>query len=442
MKHILIALVIAFSCSFNLSAQPYTPGPENLAARKDFQNMKFGLFIHWGAFSILSDGEWVMNNKNIKVEDYRRLKDIFNPTAFDAKKWVSAAKSAGMKYITFVTRHHDGFSNWDTRQSDWKITETPYGKDVLAELATECRKEGIKLFLYYSLLDWSRTDYHYATGKTGKGTGRTEKGNWNDYVTFMKAQLTELLTNYGEIGGIWFDGHWDQLDNDKDKSLKAKVDWHYDEIYSLIHKLQPQCLIGNNHHLSPIAGEDFQMFEKDLPGLNTSGFGGASISQLPLETCETMNNSWGFNITDRKYKSVKQLLHYLVNDAGRNANFLLNVGPMPNGVIQPENIDTLAKIGDWMKQYGASIYGTRGNVIDVQDWGLVTSKDKILYAHIINKIAGTSVVLPGLKHKVAAASLMKDGRKLKFRQTSAQTTIYLDGVAMDDIDTIIELKIK
>jgi alpha-L-fucosidase len=435
-------LFIFISASFSLNAQHYTPTAANVAARKDFQDMKFGMFIHWGAFSVLSDGEWVMNNKNIKVEDYKRLKDIFNPTAFDAKKWVAAAKSAGMKYITFITRHHDGFSNWDTKQSDWKITETPYGKDIIAPLAKECKEQGIKLFLYYSLLDWSRNDYHYATGKTGKGTGRTEQGDWNNYIAFMKAQLTELLTNYGEIGGIWFDGHWDQLDNDKDKALKSKVDWHYDEIYALIHKLQPQCLVGNNHHLSPLPGEDFQMFEKDLPGLNTTGFGGASISHLPLETCETMNNSWGFNITDRKYKSVKQLIHYLVNDAGRDANFLLNVGPMPNGVIQPENVDTLAKVGDWVKEYGNSIYGTRGNVIEVQDWGLVTSKDKTLYAHVIHKITQPFINLPKLKQKVIGASLMKDGTKLKFKQTADQTIIYLDGVKMDDVDTIIELKIK
>jgi alpha-L-fucosidase len=436
-------LFIFISASFSLNAQQhYTPTAANLASRKDFQNMKFGMFIHWGAFSVLSDGEWVMNNKNIKVEDYKRLKDIFNPTAFDAKKWVAAAKSAGMKYITLITRHHDGFSNWDTKQSDWKITETPYGKDIVKQMADECHKEGIKLFLYYSLLDWSRNDYQYATGKTGKGTGRTEKGNWEDYIAFMKAQLTELLTNYGEIGGIWFDGHWDQLDNDTDKSLKSKVNWHYDEIYSLIHKLQPQCLVGNNHHLSPIEGEDFQLFEKDLPGLNTTGFGGASVSQLPLETCETMNNTWGFSITDRKYKTVKQLIHYLVNDAGRDANFLLNVGPMPNGVIQPENIDTLAKVGDWMKVNGASIYGTRGNIIGVQDWGLVTAKDKILYAHVIHKITKTFITLPKLKQKVVSASLMKGGTKLKFKQTANETIVYLDGVAMDDIDTIIELKIK
>ncbi|SMD05424.1 alpha-L-fucosidase [Pedobacter nyackensis] len=436
------SLLIFISASLGLSAQQYVPTSANLAARKEFQDMKFGMFIHWGAFSVLGDGEWVMTNKNIKVGDYKRLKDIFNPTAFDAEKWVTAAKNAGMKYITFITRHHDGFSNWDTKQSDWKITETPYGKDVLAPLAKECHRQGIKLFLYYSLLDWSRNDYQYATGKTGKGTGRTEKDDWNNYIAFMKAQLTELLTNYGEIGGIWFDGHWDQLDNDKDKSLKSKVDWHYDEIYALIHKLQPQCMVGNNHHLSPLPGEDFQMFEKDLPGLNTTGFGGASISQLPLETCETMNNSWGFNITDRKYKSVKQLIHYLVNDAGRDANFLLNVGPMPNGVIQPENVDTLAKVGDWMKVYGASIYGTRGNVIEVQDWGLITSKDKTLYAHVIHKITQPFINLPKLKQKVVAAALMKDGTKLKFKQTADQTTIYLNGVKMDDMDTIIELKIK
>lgn len=442
MKLRLIILLFAMSCSLGLSAQQYTPTAENLASRKDFQDMKFGMFIHWGAFSVLSDGEWVMNNKNIKVADYKRLKGIFNPTAFDAAQWVNAAKSAGMKYITLITRHHDGFSNWDTKQSDWKITETPYGKDIVAQVAKECHKQGIKLFLYYSLLDWSRTDYQYATGKTGKGTGRTEKGDWNNYIAFMKAQLTELLTNYGEISGIWFDGHWDQLDNDKDKTLKSKVDWHYDEIYNLIHKLQPQCMVGNNHHLSPIPGEDFQMFEKDLPGANTTGFGGASISQLPLETCETMNNSWGFNITDRKYKTVKQLIHYLVNDASRNANFLLNVGPMPNGIIQPENIDTLVKIGDWMKVYGASIYGTRGNLIDVQEWGGVTAKEKTLYAHVINKLKQPAITLPKLQQKVVSAALMNGGTKLKFKQTADQTTVYLDGVTMDDIDTIIELKIK
>jgi alpha-L-fucosidase len=200
-------------------AQSYTPTAENLAARQNFQDMKFGMFIHWGASSVLGHGEWVMNNRNIRVEEYKNLIRVFNPIDFDAKAWVATAKNAGMKYITFITRHHDGFSNWDTKQSDWKITNTPYGKDALKQLSEECHKEGIKLFCYYSLLDWYRSDYQYETGKTGKGTGRTKKSDWSSYINFMKAQLTELLTNYGEIDGIWFDGHWDQLDNDHDKTL-------------------------------------------------------------------------------------------------------------------------------------------------------------------------------------------------------------------------------
>ena len=281
-----------------------------------------------------------------------------------------------MHYITFISRHHDGFSNWDTKQSDWKITNTPYAKDALKQLADECHKQGIKLFCYYSLLDWYRSDYQYETGRTGKGSGRTEKSNWDHYISFMKAQLTELLTNYGEISGIWFDGHWDQLDNDNDKNQVSKVNWHYDEIYKLIHSLQPKCLISNNHHLAPIPGEDFQAFEKDLPGHNTTGFGGASVSALPLETCETMNDSWGFNINDRNYKSVKKIIQYIVKAAGYNANFLLNVGPMPDGSIQSEFADTLKAVGKWMQQNGETIYGTRGDVIPPKDWGTITIKNK------------------------------------------------------------------
>ena len=440
-----LAHFIIFFCLgiISLQAQTYTPTVENLAARQEFQDMKFGMFIHWGASSVLGDGEWVMNNKNIGVHEYGRLINIFNPQNFDAKKWVATAKAGGMKYITFITRHHDSFSNWDTKQSDWKITNTPYGKDALKQLADECHKEGIKLFLYYSLLDWYRSDYQYETGKTGKGTGRTEKSDWESYIRFMKAQLTELLTEYGKIDGIWFDGHWDQLDNDTDKTLKSKVDWHYDEIYKLIHSLQPQCLISNNHHLLPIPGEDFQAFEKDLPGGNSTGFGGQSISQLPLETCETMNDSWGFKITDTKYKSTKDLIHYLVNAASLNANFLLNVGPMPDGTIQPEFVATLKEIGDWMKVNGQSIYGTRGGIIKSQDWGVVTAKEKIAYAHIIKTPKDSSFILiPKMKSKIVKCNLLNSNKALKFKMKLEGTYVYLEGITLDPIDTIIELQLK
>ena len=440
-KSILILSLTSFIvCSF---AQTYTPTAENLAARKEFQDIKFGMFIHWGASSVLGAGEWVMNNRNIKVDDYTKLIHIFNPENFDAAKWVATAKSAGMKYITFITRHHDGFSNWDTKQSDWKITKTSYGKDAFKQLADECHKQGIKIFCYYSLLDWYRSDYQYETGRTGKGTGRTEKSVWENYIKFMKAQLTELLTNYGEISGIWFDGHWDQLDNDTDKKQVSKVNWHYDEIYKLIHSLQPKCLISNNHHLAPIPGEDFQAFEKDLPGHNTTGFGGAGISELPLETCETMNDSWGFNITDRNYKSVKKIVQYLVKAAGYSANFLLNVGPMPDGSIQPEFTDTLKAVGKWMQQNGQTIYGTRGNVIPPKDWGTITIKDKTVYMHILDKPENPSFIfIPELKQKISKATLFGVNKEVKFKQQAEGTFIYLDGVTLNDLDTIIQLDLK
>jgi alpha-L-fucosidase len=434
-----ISLLFFSLCALMVQAQTYTPTPANLAARKQFQDMKFGMFIHWGASSVLGSGEWVMNNRNIRVKEYQNLQRVFNPIDFDAKAWVDAAQGAGMNYITIITRHHDGFSNWDTRESDWKITRTPYGKDALKQLADECHKRGMKIFFYYSLLDWYRNDYQYETGKTGKGTGRTAKSDWNSYIRFMKAQLTELLTQYGEVSGIWFDGHWDQLDNDVDKTLSSKVNWHYDEIYELIHRLQPACMIGNNHHLLPLPGEDFQMFEKDLPGNNTTGFGGADISTLPLETCETMNDSWGYNITDRKYKSVPALIHYMVNAAAHDANFLLNVGPMPTGKIQQEFTDTLAAMGKWMQKNSSSIYGTRGNIIPPQDWGVVTGKDKTFYIHILKSTGLPYVFIPGLKATILSAQQLVGGKKVRFQQQAEGVFVYLEGISTDSIDTIIQL---
>jgi alpha-L-fucosidase len=442
MKNALLIISIWHLLGNAHAQQTYSPSAENLAARNEFQNIKFGMFIHWGASSVLGHGEWVMNNRNIHVSDYNRLIQVFNPQQFDAKKWVSTAKSAGMKYITFITRHHDGFSNWNTQQSDWKITNTPYAKDALKQLADECHKEGIKLFLYYSLLDWYRTDYQYETGRTGKGTGRTRKEDWENYIRFMKSQLAELLTNYGEISGIWFDGHWDQLDNDHDKKQSSKVNWHYDEIYKLIHSLQPACLISNNHHLSPLPGEDFQAFEKDLPGQNTTGFGGASVSQLPLETCETMNDSWGFNITDRKYKTSKSLIHYLVKAAGLNSNFLLNVGPMPDGTIQQEFTDTLKVVGNWMAKNGETIYGTRGSMVKEQDWGVVTAKEKTWYAHILIKPSEQFIFIPNVKAKISKAMLFTNKNILKFKQQTEGVFIYLDNQKLDNVDTILELELK
>ncbi len=436
----LAIVFFSFVMTANVHAQTYTPAPENIAARSVFQDAKFGLFIHWGIFSVLGDGEWVMNNENIPVKDYKKLVDFFNPLEFDAHQWVRMAKNAGMKYITLITRHHDGFSMWDTKYSSYNIMNTPYKKDVVKMIADECHKQDIKLFLYYSLLDWGREDYPHETGRTGQKAERHGHGDYAHYLQFMKNQLTELLTNYGEIAGIWFDGHWDQTKPEGETDRSSRIDWRYDEIYGLIHKLQPQCMIGNNHHLTPFPGEDFQMFERDLPGENKSGLSFQKASdKLPLETCETMNDSWGFNIKDDHYKTVKQLIHYLVNAAGRNANFLLNVGPMPNGKVQTEFVDSLNAVGKWMQQYGESIYGTRGNVMPAKDWGVVTAKGKSIFVHILKDSGLSTLVIEGIQGKVKDCRLMGTDQKVKFKQAKTGLTLNLEGIKFDDIDTIIEV---
>ena len=441
MKKLVIYLFTAIIMT-NGHAQTYTPTAANLEARQQFENAKFGLFIHWGVFSILGDAEWVMQNENIKVKDYTRLMDFFNPTEFNAHDWVAMAKNAGMKYITLITRHHDGFSMWDTKYSDFNIMNTPYHKDVVKMIVDECHKQDMKIFLYYSILDWRRDDYSYWTGRTGQGTGRTVHGDWNNYIKFMENQLTELLTNYGKIDGIWFDGYWDQTAPEGAQDRTPRIDWHLPEIYALIHKLQPACLIGNNHHLSPLPGEDFQMFEKDLPGQNKSGLSFQKPSdQLPLETCETMNNSWGFNIKDDNYKPVNTLIHYLVNAAGRNANFLLNVGPQPNGIIQEEFRDTLQQIGKWMNKFGESIYGTRGNIMPPQDWGVVTSKENKIFVHIL-KDSIQPVVITGIKNKIKSCRLMGSGEQVKYDQNKNEVTIRLHGITLVEPDTIVEIETK
>lgn len=388
---LLFALIFVMA---NLSAQTKAVKPDV----KWFEDARFGMFVHFGPYSVLGDGEWVMNNRPIKTNEYKRLQDFFNPQEFNAAEWVRIAKSAGMKYIAFTSRHHDSFSNWDTKQSDWNIMNTPYGKDIVRQLADECHKQDMKLVLYYSILDWMRSDYQYETGRTGKGSGRTEKSDWNSYINFMKAQLTELLTNYGPIAGIWFDGHWDQTEHENRTDQSTYVDWHYPEIYELIHRLQPECLIANNHHLPPFEGESYQIFERDVPGENKGGLSGQEVSKLPLETCQTINGSWGFDITDDKYKSTKELLHLLIRTAGTGANLLLNVGPMPNGKIQTECVERLQQMGEWMDKYGYTIYGTKQGFTLPQSWGAITNKGKTYYIHILEKdTPSVTLNIPNIK---------------------------------------------
>jgi alpha-L-fucosidase len=427
---LVIFLVIQYS---TLTAQQnYQPSSENLEAREWFQKARFGLFIHWGVYSVLGDGEWVMNNQQIPVSTYEKIPAFFNPTEFDAKEWVDMVKAAGMKYITITSKHHDGFAMYDSKISDYDIVErTPYKKDILKMLADECHRQGIKLFFYHSQLDWHHPDY-FPRGRTGNSSGRPDSGDWYKYLDYMDTQLSELLTNYGEIGGIWFDGMWDKKD----------ADWRLDKTYSLIHKLQPNALVGSNHHLAPFPGEDFQMFEKDLPGHNTTGFSGESkVGALPLETCETINNSWGFNLQDNRNKTQKELIQYVIKAAGYGANFLLNVGPMPNGKIQPDHIKLLKEMGEWLSINGETIYDTEGGPITARDWGVTTQKGNKVYIHILDW-QDESLIIPSWGKKIKSAKLFADKSPVKFSENDFGITLKIPRSKMNDLDTIVELELK
>ncbi len=442
----LLFLAISLSACQGDRAADQAPTPEEQQAEMQewFQDARFGMFIHWGVYSVLGDGEWVMNQKKMTVEEYEKLPPQFNPSEFDAAQWVRTAKDAGMKYITITSKHHDGFAMWDSEVSDYDIVDrTPYGKDPLKMLADECEKQGLKLFFYHSHLDWHHPDY-YPRGRTGHASARPDSGNFDRYLDYMNAQIAELASGeYGQIGGFWFDGWWDQQDQSEGADPQATlVDWRLQETYDLIHRLQPQALIGNNHHVAPFPGENFQMFEKDLPGHNTTGFSEDSeVSALPLETCETINTSWGYNQGDQNFKSTTELIHYLVRSAGYNANFLLNVGPTPQGTLQPEFVERLSEMGRWMDRSGASIYGTRGGPMPPQEWGVATHRRDSVFVHVLQPDAPETLVLPGTSSlKVKRASVMGTENNLAFTQEE-DLSVTLPAPLRDAVDTIILLEL-
>lgn len=424
MKRTLLAtLISAASLTANAqttqdAANHYVPTPENLQARQQFADRKFGVFLHWGLYSLFAQGEWYMQNEDIDKREYAKSADAFYPHRFNAAEWVSAIKAAGANYICFTTRHHEGFSMFDTKLSDYNIMHTPYGRDIVRQLVDECHKQGVGIHLYYSHIDWTRDDY--PTGRTGLHTGKDpKKEDWTSYYNFMNGQLTELLTNYGKIDGIWFDGWWD---HDEDAT---PFDWQLPEQYALIHKLQPACIIGNNHHHTPFEGEDMQMFERDVPGENKSGLSGQSISRLPLETCQTMNGMWGYKIKDQNYKSTKELLRLLVRTSSKGANLLLNVGPQPNGELPALALQRFKEMGQFLNGKAAeSIYATQAGGYHQGD-SIVTTRNngkRALYVHLLTDGEHTSVTLP-ISEKLKKAHLLLTGENVSVSRNKKQGTV-------------------
>ena len=438
LRRITATLILGAAALAGATAQTavtYQPTAENIEARKAFAERRFGIFIHWGIYSMFAQGEWYMQNAKIDCNEYAKAAQAFFPHNFNAYKWIDAFRDAGARYICFTTRHHDGFSMWNTSCSDYNIMHTPYGKDIVGQLAEACHAKDMGFHLYYSHLDWTREDY--PLGRTGHGTRKTLKPNWNSYYKFMNDQLTELLTRYGRVDCIWFDGLWD---HDSDS---VPFNWQLEEQYALIHRLQPACLIGNNHHLTPFAGEDIQLFERDVPGENKAGLSGQEVSRLPLETCQTMNGMWGYKVQDQNYKSVNTLIRLLARTSAKGANLLLNVGPQPDGSIPEAALSRLHEMGQWLRRNGDAIYGTDGVEYALGGDSIVcTRTDSRLYVHVLSPNVKSVSGLP-------VASKPKDVRPLADRQRVNFRYNKKEGLEITDInmpanaaDYVIEVVLK
>lgn len=400
------------------------------ARQSRFCDLRFGMFIHWGLYSILAKQEWVMHTDSIPVAEYEKLAPQFNPVKFNADEWVSIAADAGQKYMVITSRHHDGFSMYDTALSDYKITNTPFKRDPLRELADACAKRSdVKFAVYSSLLDWHHPAYRF----------RKESGlAWGDYLSFLHGQVRELCTNYGEIAAIWFDGDWPHHPfSEKDQYFKPGGSFEYEELYTMIHTLQPNCVIHNNRHEEPLPEEDIQGFEQDLPGANSAGFNTTKIYDLPGEVCMTINDHWGYSANDVNHKSTRQLIHYLVRSASANANYLLNVGPTPLGEILPIHAQRLRQMGEWLAANGESIYGTRAGKIAATADTVCTSKGDVHYVHSLNYVSDC-VKLKDVAGDYAA-TLVKDGSSVKAERNGNDLVLTIAPEQRDSFDTVVKL---
>ena len=407
------------------------PDPESLHQRalQDWQDMRFGMFIHWGPVSLKGTEIGWSRGRQGPIEEYDKLYQQFNPVKFDAEEWARSAKDAGMKYIVLTSKHHDGFCLWDTKETDYNIMNTPFGRDVIKELAAACKKEGIAFGTYYSTCDWYHPDY-----PLGSPGGKTEKANpdMERYVTFMHNQLSELIQNYGPLVTMWFDGEWESP-------------WTHElgeELYHFVREQEPGILINNRVDKGRKGMEgttsDRAAFygDYDTPEQRV----GTYQPEWPWESCITICKQWAWKPEDNM-KSLEQCIHTLVNTVGGGGNLLLNVGPMPDGRIEPRQVARLREIGLWLEKNGNSIYGTRAGPFTPGDWGASTQKGSTIYLHVLNWPDG-KLSLPGLEGVIESVKLM-NGNSVSFAQSEYSLVLTKPSDSdIDPLDTILELKLK
>lgn len=437
-KCIFLFLVLPVFSGLLLAESSWPYAEETLAQRNErmawWRQSRFGMFIHWGVYSVPAGtykgkqiggiGEWIMHQAKIPIPEYKAFAKDFNPVKYDPDAWVRLAKEAGMKYIIITSKHHDGFALFDSKVTDWDVVDaTPYGKDLLKPLAEACRRHGIKLGFYYSQAqDWT----HKGGAVAGWGGGRwqdSHKGSMDDYIRKIAApQVREILSNYGDIAVLWWDTPVD-MNQERADMLQPLVN------------LQPG-IITNNRLGAGYQG-DCSTPEQFIPPIGLDS---------DWESCMTMNRTWGFKSFDHDWKSVETLIRNLVDIASKGGNYLLNVGPTPEGEIPAPSIERLKAVGKWMSVNSESIYGTTASPFLKLDWGRCTKKEFIngatLYLHVFDRPKNGKLFLPGLKNNVQQAYLLGDFAKLKTSKSKKGVTVELPGQPADQIDTVVVVKVS
>ena len=438
-KILLITLSTLFFISGTVCAQTNRPSWANESKEQKAQRMawwthdRFGMFIHWGIYALPARHEWVKQYEHISDEDYQKYFDHFDPDLYNPTEWAKMAKEAGMKYVVVTTKHHDGFCLFDSKYTDFKATNTPYGKDLIKPLVDAFRAEGIRIGFYYSLIDWHHPDFTYdrmhpnGPRDPEERKKANEKRDMNRYRQYMKNQLTELLTNYGQIDELFMDFSYPGEDG------KGHEDWDAEGLVKLARSLQPGIIIDNRMDMDHTDwGWDFVTPEQFMPNEWPTVNG----ERAYWETCQTFSGSWGYYRDEYSWKSVHQLVVMLIETVSKGGNLLLNVGPTARGLFDDRANECLQGLGEWMKYNARSIYGCTQAPDDFevpQNCFLTYNPDKKrLYIHVI-EWPFKSLNLPNYKGKFKYAQLLQDGSEIKFRTQSARGSHTTESTGENDV---------
>lgn len=424
-------------------------------ARVDwFRRARFGMFIHWGLYSIPGRGEWVRSDEQMPEEDYLPFIRDFSAPDFDPKAWAKAAKAAGMRYVVMTAKHHDGFCLFDSQYTDFKSTNTPFGRDAVKEFVEAVRSEGLRVGLYFSLIDWHHPDYPHYGDRYHPMRENPAYGNENRefdrYLDYLHAQVKEICSNYGKLDLLWFDFGYDHLRGDA---------WRGTELVDLVRTLQPGVLIDNRIEVSgegfgslyqcaptPYHG-DFVTPEKMIP---PQGIRDVQGNPMVWEACITMNNNWGYCATDHHYKPASFLIKKLVECVSKGGNMILNVGPDGRGNIPPESLEILSQIGDWMAKNGESIHGCGPAEIEKPEYGRITQKNNTRYFHIFENTLGPLPLMGLKREEISGLRLLATGQEIPISTSWVHSdypeivfaNLGEDPILPDPVDTVLKVEMK